>query len=160
MTNQWISPIDWDALSGLFVDATDLNEQLRNNAEFLYSRPFNYVNNTTQTTTSTSFVEMTSSSVALTSYGGNMLVIASGKAKNSGLSANYFDLAIDGTRQGDATNGLTRVTTPAANYWDCVSMTWFTSTPPSAASHNYSIYWKVSAGTASGLFRVYVMEIR
>ncbi len=160
MANQWQSPIDWDAISGAFATATHLNEQLRNNLEWLKSRPFNSASLTTKTTTSASFVEVTESSIAITSVGGNMLIIANGKLSNSAAALTTLDLAIDGARVGDATNGLTRITNPVANYMDCIGMVWFTSTPPSAASHNYSIYWKTNAGTASLLPRLYVMEIR
>lgn len=160
MTATWHSLIDWDALPSGFVDADDLNEQLRDNLEWLKARPFNSVNNTTQTTTSATFVEMTSSSIAVTSVGGNMIIVANGKVWNTTAANITLDLAIDGTRQGDATNGLTVVSQGGATRYDCVDMVWFTSTPPSAASHNYSVYWKTNAGTASGLFRVYAMEIR
>lgn len=161
MTNQWNALIDWDALAGLFVNATTLNQQLRDNTEFLYARPFNYVDNTTRTTTSATFVQMTGSGVTLTSYGGNMLIVANGKSSNSGAAnVNYFDLAIDGTRVGDAANGLAYIHAPAANYNDDLNIVWFTSTPPSATSHTYSVYWKTSAGTASALVRVYAFEIR
>lgn len=156
----WNDPIDYDALSGGFIDADDLND-ISENLAFLKSRPYNEASITTQTTTSASFVQVTNASASLTSYGGNMLIIANGKCSNSALGNNmFFDLAIDGTRVGNATNGLTIVTAPAANYLDALEVVWFTSTPPSATSHTYSVHWKTSGGTASTLLRLYVCEFR
>lgn len=144
-----------------FITETVLNEQLRNNLEFLKSRPFNEVNNTSRTTTSTSFVELTGSSISLTTYGGNVLIALMGTISNNTAGAVvYLDLAIDSTRQGDTTLGLGGTTAPFANYNDAVGLAFFSTSAPSAASHSFSIYWKVSAGTGSALLRTYVMEIR
>jgi hypothetical protein len=156
----WNALIDWDDLPNLFVDADDLEAQLKENLEFLKERPFNMVNNTVRTTTSTSFVEMVGSPVSLTSFGGNMLIVVNGKVSNTNAgTGSNLDIAIDGTRVGDASLGLTGITHPVANYLDCLSLVWFSSTPPSAGSHAYSLYWKTSANTLSGLIRLYVMEI-
>lgn len=160
MTVAWTTPPDFDGLTDLFTDADDFNTYLRDNLEYLFSRPFNSVNNTTRTTTSATFVEMTGSSISVTGFGGKMMVIVNGKISNSTAGTNnYLDIAIDGTRVGDATNGLTIVTAPNVSYPDCVSIVWFTNTPPAAGAHSYSVYWKTSGGTLSGLVRVYAMEI-
>lgn len=162
ITNQWNGLIDWDGLSGLFVAATNLNSQLRDHQEFLFSLPFATTNNTTtRTTTSATFVEVTGASVSLTSYGGNMIIVCNGKVSNSGTgNLIYVDLSIDGARVGNATNGLCIVSASVANYTDCVNVVWMTTSAPSAASHTYSVFWKTSGGTASILERLYVMEIR
>lgn len=158
MTATWHALVDW---TDVFVDATDYNEQLRDNMEWLRTRPFN--NNTlgTVTTTSASFVALTGSSTALTSAGGNMIVVANGKIGNNTAGAvMMIDLAIDTVRQGHATNGLVAITVPANNYLDCINVAFMTSSPPSAGSHDYAIYWKTSTGTGTSLLRLYTMEIR
>lgn len=158
MTATWTTPATWTDLQ--FVTAANLNTHLRDNLDWLKSRPLNQATMTLQTTTSLSFVEMATSSIALTSVGGNILIAANGTVSLTVPGVMYFDLAIDGTRQGDATNGLAWITTPVANYNDNLGIVFMTASPPSATSHNYSIYWKVSTGTASSVSRVYAMEIR
>jgi len=129
--------------------------------EWLKSRPFNTVTISSTNTTSASFVQMTGSSASLTSVGGNMLIIFVGTVGNTGAGNTItLDLAIDGTRQGDASLGLVLVTTPVANYNDMCCMVFMTSTPPTATGHAYSVYWKTSAGTASVVGRLFVMEVR
>jgi hypothetical protein len=104
---------------------------------------------------------MTGSSVSLSTVGGNVMIVFLGTVNNSGAgNTSSFDLAIDGTRQGDASFGLVTVHTPLANYNDMCCMVFMTSTPPSSGSHTYSIYWKASAGTLTGSGRLFVMEIR
>lgn len=145
-----------------FMLASLLNTHLVDASMFLKSRPFgNTVMTSTVNTTSTSFTELTGSRVTLTTTGGNILIAVCGIFSNSTTGTeNYFDLAIDGTRYGDATVGLTQITCPNNNYPDCLSMILFTSTPPSAASHTFSMYWKVSANTGTTLVRLFVLEIR
>ncbi len=156
----WTTPADWSTQERVL--ASKLNAQLRDNLKWLKSRPFaNVVMTATVNTTSTSFVELTESRITFTSAGGNIFMAACGIFSNSITGTiNTFDLAIDGTRQGDATVGLTQITCPNNNYPDCLSLLYMTSSPPSADSHTYSIYWKVSANTGTILTRFAAIEIR
>jgi hypothetical protein len=159
MPANWTAPKNWNV--GELLIASDLNTHLRDNLEWLKSRPFNNVTIASTNTTSTSFVQMTGSSVSLSTVGGNVMIVFLGTVNNSGAgNTSSFDLAIDGTRQGDASFGLVTVHTPLANYNDMCCMVFMTSTPPSSGSHTYSIYWKASAGTLTGSGRLFVMEIR
>jgi hypothetical protein len=159
MPANWSSPKNWNV--GELLIASDFNAQLRDNMEWLKSRPFNTGTISTTTTTSTSFVQMTGSSASLSSVGGNVLIIFVGGVSNSGAgNSSSLDLAIDGTRQGDASFGLVSVHAPVANYNDMCCMVFMTSTPPIAGSHAYSVYWKTAAGTLSGAGRLFIMEIR
>jgi hypothetical protein len=159
MPANWLAPKNWNV--GELLIASDFNAQIRDNMEWLKSRPFNAVTIAPTNTTSTVFVQMTGSSASLTSVGGNMLIIFVGTVNNSGAgNVSSLDIAIDSTRQGDSSVGLVTVHTPANNYNDMCCMVFMTSTPPIAGSHNYSVYWKTSAGTLSGSGRLFVMEIR
>lgn len=148
-----------------FVRSSWLNTDLIDASLFLKNRPFgNTVMSAIINTTSTSFVELVESRVILTCTGGNMLLAACGISSNSTAGGiTTYDIALDGTRYGDATVGLTQITshtTIAGGYADCFSLAYFTNTPPSAGSHTFSIYWKVSAGTTSVLTRFFALEIR
>jgi hypothetical protein len=154
----WTTPKTW--ADEEFVDAAELNTHLRDNSDWLRARPFisNIIASTT--TTSTSFAKLTNSDTTLDSDGGYVMIIANGVSSNSSSAVTYYDLAIDGTRVGDATNGLMFITNHVANYKDSVGMVWFTQTAPSVGNHTYSVYWKVNTGTATGLITVYAIEIR
>ena len=159
MPANWSTPKNWNV--GELLIANDFNAQLRDNMEWLKSRPFNTLTISSTTTTATSFAPVTGSSVSLSSVGGNMLIVFVGTVSNS--SAGFIttlDLAIDGGRQGNSTTGLIAVQTPVANYTDGVCMAFLTSTPPSLGSHAYTVHWKVSAGTATLFGQLFVMEVR
>lgn len=160
---QWWDVHNW--LGGDSADGGDtdlgvlLNQQIRDQMLFLKSRPYNDVTIAATTTTSTSFVQMTGASVALTSYGGAILIVFDGTQSNSGLNLNSWDLAVDGLRVGDATNGLTGIKTPVANRNDSIVLPFITTSAPPAGNHTYTVYWKTAAGTLSGAGRLYVTEI-
>jgi hypothetical protein len=148
--------------NGDLVLSSFINEQLIQNSEWLKSRPFaNVVMPAIITTTSTSFVELTESRITLTCTGGNVLIAACGICSNDTVaSVTTYDIAVDGTRYGDTTVGLSQVTAPANAYPDCLSLVHFTSTPPSVGARVFSIYWKTSASTARILTRFFALEIR
>jgi hypothetical protein len=154
----WTTPKTW--VENEFVDAAELNTHIRDQQLYLRARPFNSASVTAVTTTSTSFIELTGTSVSVTGTGGNFLIIANGTSSNSGVNNSFYDLAIDGARQGDATNGLAFIATNTANYTDSMGIVFFTTTPPSAGAHSYSLHAKVSAGTVSFTGRIYAIELR
>jgi hypothetical protein len=155
----WSDAIEnWEP--GDLVLATHMNA-IGEDLNWLKNRPFATVTITSANTTSTSFAQMTGSSVSLTSTGGNMLIIFVGPVNGSGVgNTASLDLAIDGVRQGDATFGLQSFHAPGAGYNEMCSMVFMTSTPPDAGSRAYSVYWKTSAGTLSASGRLFVMEVR
>lgn len=144
------------------VKAPKLNRHLRDDMQYLKTPPFtSYTLPAIISTTSTSFVEVTGATVTVTSSGGNMWIAACGESDNSATgNTNTFDLAIDGTRQGHATTGLTTIVACGIQYADNVNLIFFTTTPPSAGAHTYSVYWKVSAGTGRTFLRLFAIEIR
>jgi hypothetical protein len=155
----WTDPKTW--VDEEFVDAAELNTHMRDNFIFLRNRPYDDVTLGSVTTTSTSFVELTGSDATVVSQGGNFIIFANGTSSNTNVTATFYDLAIDGTRVGDATIGLTSHSTPVANYTDNIGLVWFTETPLSAGSHDLSVHWKCGAGTSTALnFRIYCFEIR
>jgi hypothetical protein len=141
---------------------TQLNTYLKGNLEFLRSRPFDTAATGNISTSSTSFVEATNSSLSITTYGGNLLYWVTGVSWNAGVgSFNTFDLAVDGVKQGHATFGVCIITTPTANFRDCLNLLMVTTTEIKAGTHSVSLFWKTSAsGTANANLYVNVIEIR
>lgn len=99
----WTTPITWTA--GSVVGASQLNQQVRDNLNYLLSRPHQVIKrDATYTTTSTAFVEMDSVNLSIT-------LTLSGSAVLVGFSATIvnpaqFDLSVDGVRYTSFANGL------------------------------------------------------
>lgn len=137
-TGDLVTEADMDAIRGNIEYLLDPNKArvLRNNSG-------NY------TTTSTAFVDVdaTNLAVTLTTNGGPVLVIASGAARNTSSSdATCFDAAVDGTRIGaDFDQGLVRVT--GTNYGSMAFAALVTGL--SAGSHTFKLQWRVTAATGN-----------
>ncbi|MFQ3536758.1 MAG: hypothetical protein SNJ58_12870 [Aggregatilineales bacterium] len=105
----WTTPTTWSAAQ--VVTATQLNEQLRDNLNYLISRPHGRVLHTAAsnyTTSSPSFADIdpTNLSLSLTLSGSAVLVGFSGLVETgSGVMA-CFDLSVDGVRFTAAPHGL------------------------------------------------------
>jgi hypothetical protein len=99
------------------------------------------------TTTSTSFTDLTSMSVTLTTGARRCLINFICSCFQNGPNTMYFDIDIDGTRQG-GTTGLVSSSSSANGFDENVSFTFMTDVL-SAASHTIKIQWKVSSGTGT-----------
>lgn len=99
----------------------------------------------TYTTTSTAFVDIDSTNLAITMTTGAswVVIFLTGTTWNSSTPGNMFDIAIDGVRQG-GDNGIHYEvgSTPHG-----VSLIWVAQV--SAGSHQFKPQWRVSAGTGS-----------
>lgn len=140
----WTSPKTWTAEP---LTSSDLNTHLRDNLNALKDPPSNkytFNDSADWTTTSTSFVDIdtTDLSLAITTYGGDVLVHFFGTTTTSAGQI-FFDFTVDGTRNG-GDDGLVRV--PST-----LTPTSFTVLVEglSAASHTFKMQWKVSSGTAT-----------
>lgn len=141
------NPNDWtagDTITEALLD--DISSRLM----WLKNRTYDVVTVSTTTTTSASFVAITGASITLTNTsGGRVLIWFTGTIQHSGVQNVNLDFAIDGTRQGDTTNGLQVMTIAGANYSMPIGMYFLTDTAPSAGSHVYTVHWKTSAATAT-----------
>lgn len=109
MPANWTAPRTWVDLKT--VNAADMNEQLRDNLLYLKARPVLAVQDldgTIMSTSSTSWVGVTGMSGSITTVGSSkLLLMASFHWIQTGApSTCYATVAIDGTDQGHATNGL------------------------------------------------------
>lgn len=107
MTATWTTPATW--ANSVLVDATQLNTHIRDNMDYLFTRPrsVNTVNAAADyTTSSTSFVDvdgtgaLTDFTLSVTTTGGRLLVGFVGTINVSSSYRGYLDVEIDGVRIG------------------------------------------------------------
>lgn len=105
-------------------------------------------NSTSYTTTSTSFVDVDATNLALavTTGAHRVRVTLCGTAVLSAAGLIFFDLLVDGTSVSSA-EGIALVE-PATNQNHNVSFTYITNAL-TAASHTIKLQWKVSTGTGT-----------
>jgi hypothetical protein len=160
--NQWTKPRP--VYGGELSTYAFWNTFCRDNFTWLKTRPFTKSATGIVNTTSTTFVEMTSSSVAITTTGGYLLFWAIGGQSNSAGSLNTYDLAVDGIRQGHATFGTTLMQGLLSNYNDNLNLMMITGggvggSLLAAGAHTCSIHWKVGSGTGGASLQLFVVEI-
>lgn len=151
MTATWTAPRTWETND--LVSANDLNQELRDNLEYLKSPVtalYNVNEASNYSTTSTSFVDVDGTDLALTivTTGGDVMVGFCASFINSTADARtYFDIAVDGTRKaGD--DGLAMGEAESANAMESVGFVYLIR-GLSAGSHTFKLQWKVSAGTST-----------
>ncbi len=138
----WTQPITWEV--DQLVTEGDLNEQVRDNLEWLKGPPRAAAALTANiATTSTVFVDATGLALALTTAGGALLVGFSGVAGNTGGATVVFDLVVDGASLG-GTDGVTGSSAGVVP----VTFVWLTDAL-AAGAHSVKLQWKVSAGTGT-----------
>src|SRR5258705_10834049 len=101
--------------SGQVITATDLNTYVRDNTNYLLSRPKNAVkrdNNANYNTTSATFVDIDGTNLSITlSINGSAVLLAFSGTVNSSSNQPSFDFTVDGTRVGSAGgDGLMSIT--------------------------------------------------
>ncbi len=146
----WTTPTTWVASS--VVSAANLNEQVRDNFNYLLSRPRQAIRRTAGSdyeTTSTTFtpIDATHLSITLTMSGSVVLLGFSGVAEVTGGGSNaYYDLEIDGVRYSPTANGSLQAPFSGANAPVQLSLI---ITGLSVGSHTFRPLWRsVSGGTA------------
>lgn len=132
------------------LTSSDLNTYVRDNLAALKDPPSDsYVLNEASdyTTTSTSFVDVDATNLALTitTTGGDVMVHFYGNFDGVAPNAVFVDVDLDGTRIG-GDDGLIKYENPS--YVVPVSFTRLI-TGLAAGSHTLKLQWKVSAGTTT-----------
>ena len=148
----FITPRTWVALET--VTASIMNIHVRDNLNALKDPPTAlYILNEAvdYTTTSTSFVNVDATDLALTitTTGGDVMIGFHGQVVNSGLNKIYFDVneSVGAARLG-GDDGMTMFYMVAASQNAECSFTWLARSL-SAAAHTFTLQWKTSAGTAT-----------
>ena len=145
----WSTPRTWTA--GEIPTAETFNTHVRD--QFIWLKDpshAQYIQNfgSSYTTTSTSFVDVDASALALTltTYGGRLLIsIRAGLSNNTGSQSVIGDIAIDGSRIGNATYGLISNINPNTYFPDRT----FWTQPLAAGAHTIKLQWKVTGGTGA-----------
>lgn len=154
----WTTPRTW--VANEIPPAATWNTHLRNNLEWLKTPPFSSAQlnlGANVSTTSTSFVEMTSGfRTTITSTGGKILYLATFTVRGSAAGVNmYFDIGYRASgggafsrTYGFAVDGLAFVRYTNIGQDRAVTLhTWFTSL--GAGTYDFTPMWKVSSGTAT-----------
>ena len=149
-TADWTQPRDW-SVDELVTPAL-LNAQLRDNLEFLKNPPtdlYDVDESSDYTTTSTSFVDVDGTNLALTieTEGGDVMVGFVGSVSHSnGTARIYFELDVDGSPAG-GDDGICLV---AQNTWRNQTASFvFLIQGLSEGSHTIKLQWKTNVGTAT-----------
>ncbi len=147
----WTTPHTW--IDGEALEEDIMNEQIRDNFNFLKDRPSNTRNineGANYTTALTNFddVDPTNLSLTITTEGGDVWVGFTGSISNSTINTYvHFDLEVDGVRFAGDDGIIVEQINPANN----VSTIGFIILIDTlaAAAHTFKLQWKVSAGTAT-----------
>src|SRR5574341_1289364 len=164
-TADWTAPITW---TSALVTVDQLNEQVRNNLEYLFSPNSDvtdYDEGTDKTTTSTSFVAVDTAGApdlraTLVTEGEDVAVsfLAEVQITNSGSvegNAN-FNILVDGTTLAIADDGIFGAGDNVANaiFYELVSFRIIIA-GLSAGTHTFDVMWKVSASAPTTTATMY-----
>lgn len=145
----WTTPASYT--TGETVTAAKLNLHIRDNLNALFIPNYgngDYTSGANHTTTSTTFavVDATNITFSVTSAGGMYWLGFCGQVFGSTSAViPYFDIAVDGTRVGDATIGLCR----GSQSTTAASFTVIAPTVLSAGTRTITLHWRVSTGTGT-----------
>ena len=136
---------------GQVVTATDLNTYLRDNPSYLFTRPNGVIkrlNAANYSTTSTSFVDIdgTNLAVTLALTGSAVLVTFIGKSVSAHTPGDH-DFTIDGARFANTTRGLAGINSSDVFMSYCVLVTGL-----SAGSHVFKPQWKITPAADAYLY--------
>lgn len=164
----WTTPKTWT--TGELVTATDLNTHVRDNLSFLKtkvdagSNRFKcYIATPYITTTSTSFVDMSTGSLSGTlTTSGNPVLIGASSSWNGDTGTNlYLDVLVDSARLGPLDVGLLTAYIPSGNQYYPFCL--LTIRDFAAGNHNFKLQWRVSSGGgrlyASNPISFFAMEL-
>jgi len=148
----WTPPKDWQ--TGAVVTAAEMNTYISNNLLALKNRvsaQYRLAEATDYSTTSTSFVDVDATRLALTleTTGGHLLVGFHGVVRTFNGMGVYFDVDIDGTRVG-GDDGITM--TEANETYSAQNLSFVRLvTGIEAGSHTVKLQWKKATSTANAV---------
>lgn len=145
----WTTPTTW--VASTVVSAATLNEQVRDNFNYLLSRPHQAIRRTAgadYATTSTTFVNIdaTNLSIDLTMSGSTVLVLFNGVFRNT--ETVYVDFSVDGTRHANTTEGIGLATLQTTSNYMLAGYAVLV-TGLSVGAHQFRPMWRVASGTGA-----------
>lgn len=151
----WTTPITW---TQTLVTVDDMNEQVRDNENFLFSPTKDYNTGdkgSNYTTTSTSFVAVDTGGgddlrLSLTPQGEDLVIEFDCDVSHSSTGGLiYLNLYIDGVAVVDG-DGLAKYREQSADIGGHMHFRWL-ARGLSQTSHTFDVYWKTSGATATML---------
>ena len=153
----WSTPATFS--TGQLIGATDLNTYVRDNTNYLLARPKNAIkrdNNANYTSTSTSFVDIDGTNLAIVLSISGTTVLLNFQAVYTYNGGTYvtaaFDFTVDGSRYAaGGVDGLMLSPNTSTGKDGFISMTALV-TGLSAGSHTFKVQWKAQTAGTIGLF--------
>lgn len=138
----WTTPRTW--VAGEVPTAAIMNAHVRDNLNALKDPPQAVAQNwnTTITTTSTSFVNLTGADVTVVTTGGRLMIGFHTPHAASGGGTTYFTITIDGVEVSGHANGVALVTASGTSQMSFVYLT----AALAAGAHTVKIQWRVNDG--------------
>lgn len=140
------------------LDVATLNQYMVDNPLALKNPPTDLDENwnTTITTTSTSFVNITGAEVTITTTGGRIMIGFMTPHTASGGATTYFEITIDGVAVSGHANGVALVTTGGASHVGFV----YLSAAQAAGAHTVRVQWRVDSGARTGTLNKFQLWAR
>lgn len=146
MTATHTAPRTW--ATGEIVTAAQLNEQLRDNLDYLKARQvlqYTDQDGSVATTTSGSFTNITAVTKDITTQGSSSLLITVHlTVSHSTVAVSYFTVTVDGVNQGNSTYGL--ATVQNMDVIESISFGVLTASVSDGA-HTVNVQYKTNAAT-------------
>lgn len=136
----------YEFTAGEIVLASQMNT-IQENVLWLQTPPVDTQSISSTTTTSASFVAVTGVTLTITTTGGDVAIWFSGQMQHdTGGVGSLIDIGVDGTGQGDATNGLAGFTQTTTTYVWPITI-FYVKEALAAGSHTFTLRWKTGSGT-------------
>lgn len=152
----WTTPRTW--VAGETVTAALFNTHIRDNLNALKSPPTDSqrLDEANLTTTAVAFADIDAAgdpdlSLSITTTGGDVLVGFYGNITNNVDQNTFFDITLDGTRQG-LDDGLVAILSPGSTAPGRMVAFTYLIRSVSAAAHTINMQWKTSAGNTTTLY--------
>lgn len=152
----WTTPRTW--VAGEVPTAAIMNAHVRDNLNALKDPPTDLDQNwnTTISTTSTSFVNITGAEVTITTTGGRVMIGFHTPHAASGGTTTYFTLTIDGTEISGHANGVALVAAAGTSQMCFVYLT----AALSAGAHTIRVQWRVDSGARTATINKFQLWAR
>lgn len=140
------------------LDVATLNQYMVDNPLALKNPPTDLDENwnTTITTTSTSFVNLTGADVTITTTGGRIMIGFHAPHTASGGVTTFFTITIDGVEVSGHANGVSMV---SGGIWSQVGFVYLTAAL-AAGAHTVKIQWRVNDGARTATINKFQLWAR
>lgn len=152
----WKTPRTW--VAGEVPTAAIMNAHVRDNLNALKNPPTKLTENwdTTITTTSTAFINITGAEVTITTTGGRLMIGFMTPHIASGGATTFFTITIDGVDVSAHYQGVSLVSGAS---WSQVSFVYL-SAAQAAGAHTVQVRWRVNEGARTAQINKFQLWVR